>query len=311
MVHTTAGMILDAKLATIIHDKLVTTEVPSDYTIQHGFRYKLVDYRVTELIKIFGEPTNIYSTTIDSRGNLQHGYAIWRSPQAARQGIPSFHFVKKIIVKDHLLLHNNHVDFLFTKIDMTFQDADTTKQAGMISDSITVNTRYQTNKAGCHFLTANLVSHVMAWRVAMGEMQAWKARGLYKSLIAAGREEATGKRFPGEELMMPVHASLIAYLQDMHAGYIHSSEIAEAFTEEAMLTAGDPTSVVIVPDGSLTTTIPRSTRSAPDYTPSVGSVLRMEGYTETDLGRKETNETESSAAQKVTRNMATFLHTDS
>jgi len=235
MVHNTADKVAEAKLAAITHETLKEEIVPDGYVKKHGMDYDLIDYSVDQLIRMFGEPDDYSRTKTDPEsGRRFMGYAIWRYPTPRMDNIPKMPFLKKIFVKDHLLLHDDHIDFLFTKTDIAWNDPKTLKQANKISESIYINQRYETCTTGCHFLMANLASHYLAWRVAMGVIPVWKARESYKSLMKAGKRELENAKRLGDELRMPVHATLIRYLNTMYDGYAKESEVEEEIVTQSL-----------------------------------------------------------------------------
>lgn len=235
MVHNTADKVAEARLAAITHELMKEKIVPRGYERKHGMDYDLIDYRVDQLIRMFGNPDDYSPTRTDpDSGRRFMGYAIWRYPTPVVSGVPQMPFLKKIMVKDHLLLQGDRIDFLFTKVDIAWHDTGTLEKANMISESIMINHRYETCTASSHCLTDNLISHYIAWRVAMGVIPEWKARKELKAFTKAGMAEVEKAGDSGKHLMMPTHATIIDYLNTMFNGYTRESEIAEEVMTQAL-----------------------------------------------------------------------------
>lgn len=235
MVHNTADKVAEARLAAITHELMKEKIVPKGYTKRHGMDYDLIDYRVDQLIKMFGNPDDYSPTRTDrDSGRRFMGYAIWRYPTPVKAGVPQMPFLKKIMVKDHLLLQGDRLDFLFTKVDIAWHSTNTLEKANMISESIMINHRYETCTASSHCLTDNLIGHYIAWRTAMGVIPEWKARKELKAFTKVGMAEVEKAADSGKQLMMPAHATIIDYLNTMFEGHAKQSEIAEEIMTQAL-----------------------------------------------------------------------------
>lgn len=270
MPHTKAGRVFDTKLAVIIHDQIANKVVPSSYRVKYGFRYRLVDHQVSEIAKLLGEP-EIKTTVVHANGDVSRGCAMWRNVHIVGSKFEAeskaLAMLKSVMVKDEIKLHNDHVDFVVTETDISWDDTKTLKRSRKISRSISIDEKEHSCKVTCGSLSANLGCHVMAWRVAKGEIPVWEARKLCMSLAKQTQMELENAYSINDAFTKSVHATILAYLTDMYIGYTMNTERAVALIENEMIGSTAP------PTGSQSSYAHYTLMETPSRSPSIMSKI--------------------------------------
>lgn len=233
MAHIKADRVATAKLASIFHAMLEKEHVPEDYGIQHGMNNAYVDFQAHMLIKIFGPPSDS-SVTKKVDGVVQRGYHIWRNPKVQYASMPEMNFIKKIMLFDDLVVHGDHVDFMYLKVGMAWRTVNSRKEANMISEGLHLNRRKYRCVSGCHNLSAGLAGLFAAWKAACGLKPAWAARKELSGVMHALSMEIKASEHAFEYLKMPVHRTVIDFLNSMDEQYIKPADIAEENIEQQL-----------------------------------------------------------------------------
>src|SRR6056297_771963 len=196
----------------------------------------MVDYRAHQLIDMFGPPDDFSATKMDDEtGRIHYGYAIWRDPVPKDKGFPRMDFIRKIMLSDDIVLHDGHIDFMYVKIEMSWTDTETRKETNMISEGIHLTRRKYKCVSGCHSLSSGLVGLFVAWKTAKGIYPAWAARHQLNALMELASEEIEKREYDGEEFKMPLHETLIGFLQTMYVNYMMESDIGEERLEKRLI----------------------------------------------------------------------------
>ena len=126
--------------------------------------------RLSELVRRFGK--------YDSIDRKQGGSAIWSEPTLKKRGF----IWHRIELKDELIPHGDHADFLYAEYNLKVPK-NKISQVRAISPSLTYDELKGIVRARCHFMGANLVTILLAKRVATGKMSLGQAQKQYTPLI--------------------------------------------------------------------------------------------------------------------------------
>jgi len=215
----------DDQFANIILEELTEREKAEIYQCEAGFMpydfiHDLIGLRAYQMEMIFGKPTN----TIASETGVI-GCAKWTLPNPKNGMVikeyPSLQpmwFLNELIVHDNPRFHDGHLDFLRTKMDGKWlYKEDNSSRISEISAYITMDDRDKTVTAGCCFLGANLVSHMIAIKAGMGLYRNTNvAEREYEKLIFAVHGEFERAPMVGAELLQPYHQTIISFLNEVY-----------------------------------------------------------------------------------------------
>ncbi len=128
--------------------------------------------RYPDLVKEFGPPS-----LVDLRAG---GVAIWYKKDL--QTTPTGRQYDRIEIRDEQIPHGDHSDFLYTWMRIPLSVEKTDEVRGL-SDSVTYDPLTKLVRARCHFMGANVVTLMLAKRIANGEISLNAARLTYKPTI--------------------------------------------------------------------------------------------------------------------------------
>ena len=239
----------DDHLAEAIHHRMISNPLTAVLIEAYrreidnfGFHHDLVGLRAVQLTALFGPPKytdkskNIYKP---------EGFAMWINPTTADGKVPpdtpSVDFFLSIAVSDDIKAHGNHIDFLRTTAPGYYMP-ESAAAVSTISESITVGDHKETTSAGCHFLGANLASHMVAAKVGMGHYTdiVW-ARQEYASTVKRLSEEfhAAQKAVEhglseGSELRGTFHRIAIEFLRDIYTPFTRIRTMGEKIAGDSI-----------------------------------------------------------------------------